>query len=169
MLVKYDGSEDADKIRYLFFKNVSSSNWQQKYRAKCLLTGTKYIPQGDLDEYAYFLLTHPLKVDKGYNVYYLLIDNEPVTTLTTHLEESGYIDVSFTTAPKFCGKGYATEAVSLIEQEIWQDEFIKGIKMVDMSLNQETSKIALKLGYLLDNDMNWYYKDNPYYLKNMKR
>lgn len=160
-LFKYDDNlkEESEKIRYLFHKNIGIS--YEGYLLRCKLKNIIPIEQGDLSDFEYFFITHPFEKRKEKEYFYLLVNNNPVTCLKTKEDENGIIEINLETAEQYMRNGYATTAVSLVEQFLFQNPNVRGLKMVDVSDFKQTSKIAIKLGYLYVSEEDFFFKENP--------
>lgn len=164
-LIKYDKSIELDKIRYLFMRNSENQNWVEKYKTLCMIKGIEPLEQDSLTDFEYYIKVNPLKLSDKTQRYYLLVDNNPVTLIIVNKESKEIADITFTTASKYRGKGYATKSVELIEKILLKNKTIRFIKMVDISPHFETTKIAQNLHYEYDENMQCFYKINPNYVK----
>lgn len=163
-LYKIGTDKLSDELRYQFaISQGSIESWKQKYKTKCIIMRKKPLEQGNLSYKEYYIeATRPIESENISN-YFLLVNNIPVTHITL-TKESNTIEISFATSTKYQGQGFATLGVVKAEELVFQNPSIEGSKMIDMSNNKQTEKIANSLGYTsIDNGI--FYKPNPNYKK----
>ena len=102
------------------------------------------------------------------NHFFLVVDDNPVTYITTRKQEDNMYDVSIATDEQYQKLGYGTKALELLEEYLFENEYVKGIQMYDLSQHQQTSKIANHLNYE-EKDKGKWYKYNKNYIESKGR
>lgn len=150
---------DNEKAYKLYYKFVKEANpeWKKSYALECLLLKQNIIEQNNMSDYEYFLKT---RVDLS-NKYLLLWNNLPVCLIMISERNNTTKDISFSTLPKYQRKGFATQAVKMIEKVLFQKEDVLFTSIVDMNPKHISGKIAENLGYEYLEDGGFYLKANP--------
>ena len=164
-LFKTGKNEISGKLNYMF-RNSNGIEWKRKYNVMCSIKGVSPLPQEDLTDQEYFQRIYPPIEDTGNIIhYYLLVENEPTTYISLTKDPSDLVDITFTTSKKFVGQAHATKSVELIEEMLFKDNTIRGIKLLDQnSTANATTKIAFKLGFTpSEEDSTLFIKLNPNY------
>lgn len=151
----------AIKLDYLICKK-NKVDWKQGYNRKCILTGEEPILQGDKTDQEYYGLIYGPKFQ-----YYLLEGDNVIGRATLSERGDNFVDIQYVLIEEeFKNKGYGTRFVQMLEDEIMKDEQVTGIIIEDASHLGQTTKIATKLGYEL-NEHGQFIKYRPNKDKNV--
>ena len=170
-LIKEDESDYTQRIKYKYVMSSNSiENLLEKTNIMRKLSGLLPIKmdvsKSDLE---FFKKLYPYRHYNGINNYYLVVNDIPVTLISSRERyNSDDIELAFSTNKRYLRRGYATMAVKLMEEELFKDDNVRYIVMVDVSAYGQTTKIANKLGYI-QNENYEYYKKNPNYKKLVKK
>lgn len=156
-----DSIEDCTRD-YDFVREINPT-WKISYRLSLAQRGASCPAQNDLTDFEYFLLLRRLeKSCERYPAdhYLFYVGKTPVTSLYVMRIDPHIVNISFMTIPKHQRKGYATEAVKLLENTLFKDLEIGFIQITDMTEKGISGRIARKLRYIYQGDNN-YIKPNP--------
>lgn len=143
-MIKPD-KELAIKLDYLVCKK-NKIDWKQGYNRRCILTGEEPLLQSSKTDQEYYELVNKPKFQ-----YYLLEESNVIGRATLSKRGNNFIDIQYVLIEKeFRNKGYGTKFLQMLEDEIMNDEQITGIIIEDASSLGQTSSIATKLGYELN-------------------
>jgi len=161
IIIKYDGTDEAIKIRYLFLKssNIDINIIFNSYKIKCKLNGIETIPRNNLSEYDYFLLISRNDIVQNnslFGTYYILNNGVPMTEIKIKQENKRTAEIRLETVEKYQRKGYATIGLQMAEQLIFASEDIDTIHLNDVSEGKITTLIAIKNGYNTSNGYDFY-------------
>jgi len=164
-LKKIEENEECYKLLYIFTKN-NNLNWKTSTQISFSIQGLRLPKQGDLSDYEYFKQLKALE-KKGQFLsseqYMLVNEEEPITSVYVMMRTKNIADVSFVTARKYQRKGYATQALALVEKELFKNPDILFTTITDLSPNKISSKIAINSGYTCLDDTKAFVKANPNY------
>ena len=153
-----------NKILYDFLVN-NNPHWKQTYIMELCAFNKKIPNQGSMNDFEYFIilnkLLHSVKWFLPSQNYMLFDGFVPVTHVYTIARNKNVIDIGFATDIKMQGKGYATKALTLIEEILFKDKNIIFTTISDISVTGASSKIALKAGYIFDKNHGYFIKFNP--------
>ena len=138
-----------EKIKFIYITR-SNKHWKDQIPKLILLKKIKGIDYVDLEnksDFEIFKIFYPNDTTESKNHYFLVVDNIPVTYLTTNKQRDGMLDISIATDEDYQKQGYGTKTLELLEEETFCDDSVRGIQMFDLSKHQQTSKIAIKLNY----------------------
>ncbi len=155
--------EESYKLLYAFTKK-NNTEWKQQFLMSSLLQGLIPLKQGNLSDYEYFKKFHKwLKEHEDFpsQDYMLMENNIPITSIYIIMRTNNIADISFITDKNHLRKGYATKALTMIEQILFQNTEIMFTTILDLTPNKITSKIALKSGYFYNEDTKYFIKANP--------
>lgn len=155
ILQKID-SEEAYKLYYEFVKSANPT-WKKSYALECIFLKQTKLEQNEMSDYEYFLKTR----NDLNNKYLLLWKNKPVCLIMISRRNETTKDISFSTLPQYQKKGFATQAVKMVEKLLFQKNDVLFTTIVDMNPNHISSKIAENLGYEYVEDGGFYLKANP--------
>lgn len=155
ILQKIDNKE-AYKLYYEFIKSANPE-WKKTYEMECVFLKQTKLEQNEMSDYEYFLKT---RVDLN-NKYLLLWQNKPVCLIMISERNDTTKDISFSTVPVYQRKGFATQAVKMVEEMLFQKDNVLFTSIVDMNPKHISGKIAENLDYKYLEDGGFYLKVNP--------
>lgn len=161
-LRKIDNQEVNEQLFFSFEK--ANPNWKESYQMGCFLLEIPVPKQGSLSDYDYFkrMRRTQKQQEQASSEDYLLLDkNHAVSSIHVIMRNRNIADLSFFTAPSERRKGYASKAVALIENKLFQNPELLFTTMFDMTQTGVTTKLALKSGYVFDEDAKLFVKANP--------
>lgn len=158
-----DGSEEGYQLYYSYIKH-NDHNWKINLGLSCMVLGQIPPIQNNLSDYEYFKQLYRFQKQNQLvpmENYILVVNGIPVTSVGIMMRSPHIADISYTTAVRYRRRGYATQAVSLVEQQLFCNPNILFTTILDLSLDNVSSKIALKLGYTYNEETNYFIKANP--------
>ena len=163
-LLKID-VHNEDSFKY-YRQFLASDNFDWKKEMTLRLVRENVVPpsQRDLtdDEYCKFLYLLLKEIDYDDEDEYLLVDgNNPVTFIVATNNDDNTVEISYRTAECYRNKGYATKALQILEEKLFNNQKVYSVILRDVSLNKITSKIATSSGYTYDDKTNSFFKSNP--------
>ena len=162
-LKQIEETEESYQLYYSYIKH-NDNNWKINLGLSCMALHQTPPKQDNLSDYEYFKQLYQVQKQNELvptQNYILVVNGIPVTSVGIMMRHPHIADISYTTATKYRRRGYATQAVSLVEQRLFQNPDILFTTILDISLDNISSKIALKLGYTYDEDTNYFIKANP--------
>ncbi len=162
-LRKIDNQEKNEQLFFSFEKKINPT-WKTSYQMSCFLLGLPVPKQGSLSDYDYFkrLRRFQKQEEQAPSEDYLLLEkNHVVSSIHVIMRNQNIADLSFFTVPSERRKGYATKALALIENELFQNPLLLFTTMIDMTQTGATTKLALKSGYAFDEEAKLFVKANP--------
>lgn len=163
-LLKIDVHND-DSFKY-YRQFLASDNFDWKKEMSLRLARENVVPptQKEMtdDEYCKFLYLLLKSVDYDDEDEYLLVDgNVPVTFIVATNNSDNTREISYRTAKSYRNRGYATKALQILEEKLFEDQDVHSVVLTDVSLNKVTSKIAINNGYTYDEKRKNFFKANP--------
>ena len=164
--------EIFEKLKYEYITSVKK-DWKKQIPKLNILRSISVLKpielNDEISDYELFKECYPTEADNFINHYFLTVDGKPVTYITSNRQENDMLDISFATVLEFQNLGYATKSLELLEDKLFSDNSIKGIQMIDLSKYNQTSKIAKKLNYELNEVDQWCKYNKNYINKNTIR
>lgn len=155
-------NEESYQLLYSFILK-NNPEWKKDFLLTYLILGISPIQQNDLSDYEYFkLLTKKQKALETIPSYdYLLVDRQiPVVSIKVIMRNQHIADLSFVTDIQHRHRGYATKALEMIENLLFQNADIFFTTINDMTTDCISSKMALKAGYVLQPEFGYFIKAN---------
>ena len=156
--------EDEYSLKQLYYfirKNIP--DWKLTYSTALLFMGTKVDKQETMSDYEYFKYLEKLQVSFFHSQKYIVMENTEVIS-SGHIiyRTPNIVDISFIVDTNNRQKGIATKTLALVEENLFKKPNIFFTTITDMSFHHESSKIALKSGYIYNEEAKYYVKLNPY-------
>lgn len=162
-LRRIDDNEESYKLLYSFITN-NNQNWKQTNAMSFIIQGKMPPKQESLSDYEYFKLLRKKQKQIEFlpsQEYILLKDGQPVTSVYVMMRTKEIADISLSTAEKHQHQGNATQALTLVEQILFNNPDIIFTTIMDMTPTKATSKLAIKMGYIYSSEANAFIKANP--------
>ena len=156
--------EDEYSLKQLYYfirKNIP--DWKLTYSTVLLFMGTKVDKQETMSDYEYFKYLEKLQVSFFHSQKYIVMENTEVIS-SGHIiyRTPNIVDISFIVDKNHRQKGIATKTLALVEENLFKKPNIYFTTITDMSFHHESSKIALKSGYIYDEELKYFVKINPH-------
>ena len=162
--VKMEYNRDGLKLMYKFALMQVGNAWKTKAMLDAMSMGFFLPPQGYMTDFEYFMLIEKKKLNMFailQETFYLVVDDIPVSSIIIMYTGDKKADISFETLKEYRHQGYATMALNLAEEYLFQKEDIFFTTMTDISDNGYTTQIALKNGYIPIDNQGHFVKNNP--------
>lgn len=162
--LKCPNNNNKYELLYVFHM-INNPDWKINLIKSCFRQKIIAPKQGNMSDFEYFKTLINLIESKDYakhDDYFLLLDRKPIALLYVMYRSLDTVDLSVFVAPAYQHQGYATEATKLIETELFLNQKMKRITIMDKTENKVSSKIAEKLGYTYIKEKDYFQKDNPY-------
>ena len=161
--LRYASKVNRNELLYVF-SMFNNPNWKLNLIKSCYRQRIVIPKQGSLSDFEYFKLLTELSESNDHarhDEYFLLLDRKPIARLYIMYRTLDSVDLSFFVIPAYQHQGYATEATKLIETELFNNQNIKSITIMDKTDNKVSSKIATSLGYEYIEENDYFIKRNP--------
>lgn len=156
-LIELKNDEKSLKLEYQFITKINN-NWKQNYKIGCILKNQKPLLQSNLSDFEYFKLTR--QKDTKVQKYMLIKNNKPVCSIDAIYHNADIVNLVFVTLPEYRHLGYATMAVKMLEAKLFTTS-IKFLTITDITQKRISTKIAIKLGYIYNEEQGVFIKPNP--------
>ena len=170
-LLKIDVHNNDSFKYYRQFLDIDNFDWKKEMALRLTRQNVNPPLQKEMsdDEYCKFLYLLLKNIDFDDEDEYLLVDNNvPVTFIVTTSNGDNTVEISYRTAESYRNKGYATKALQLLEEQLFNSN-VYSIVLSDVSDGKITSKIAKNNGYDFDEGTNCFFKKNPNFSINQSK
>ena len=162
--LKCPNTKNRYELLYVFHMN-KNPNWRINLVKACFKERIIVPKQGSMSDFDYFKVLIDLYESTDHvrhDDYFLLLDKKPIARLYVMYRSIESVDLSCFVVPAFQHQGYATEATKLIETELFLNQHMKYITIMDKTESKVSSRIAENLGYDYIKEKDYYQKNNPY-------
>lgn len=165
-IVKLEKNDTGDKIRYFLFRKLKGEKWKEKYISVRIASNQEYPDPTNLTDFEYFLKLFP---EPLFDQYAIIIDDKIAGYASIDEGDDEFCSIYIEIYPEYRSKGLATQLTIFIEEDLFKQDTIQGLMILDYSEHRESTKIAKKLGYEKRMDKMYgpyYVKINPNYKSN---